>query len=176
MEQRSLAPGGAVQVSRRTILLGAGGLTAAALWTVAGPASPARAAAPTTPADVITLAKSCEGNTLAQMNAIWSSTYDTSADWCATFVSWCLRGTGTGFSRSSSAFYKLCTPVSAANVRQGDVVWYYDAGHIGLVRSHSDGHIRTVEGNAGTGTASTNHVKLYTDPWSSAVKYARPKY
>jgi len=179
MEQRLLASGDVTQVSRRTLILGAGGFTAAAIWTMAGPASSARAAAPTTPADVITEAKSYEGNTLAQMNAIWSSKYDTSADWCATFVSWCLRGTDTGFSRGSSDFYQLCTPVSAANVRQGDVVWYYNAGHIGLVRSHSDGHIRTVEGNTiknGGGTTATNHVNLYTDPWSTAVKYARPKY
>ena len=176
MEQRLLGTN-ATHLSRRGLLLGAGGLTAAAAWTVAGPLASARAAAPTTPSTVITEAKSYDGNTLAQMNAIWSSKYDTSGDWCAIFVSWCLRGTDTGFNPSASAFYKLCTPVSAANVRQGDIVWYYGAGHIGLVRSHSDGHIRTVEGNAGAGKIpSTSHVKMYTDPWDSAVKYARPKY
>lgn len=167
----------ATGLSRRELLLGAGGLGAAAAWTVAGPLASAHAAAPTTPSTVITAAKSYEGNTLSQMNAIWTSKYDTSGDWCAIFVSWCLRGTSTGFSASSQSFYQLCAPVSAANVRQGDVVWYYNAGHIGLVRSHSDGHIRTVEGNAGAGaTPFTSHVKLYEDPWSSAVKYARPKY
>ncbi|WP_344796253.1 CHAP domain-containing protein [Frondihabitans peucedani] len=165
-------------LSRRSLLVGAGGLSLATIVALSGPAERAHAAAPTTPSDVITLAKSYEGNNLAQMNAIWTSKYDTSADWCATFVSWCLRGTDTGFSRSSEAFYDLCTPVSAANVRQGDIVWYYGVGHIGLVRSHSDGHIRTVEGNAGTGNASTNHVKLYEDPWDTTgrYKFARPKY
>lgn len=167
----------AAGMTRRGLLLGAGGLGAAAAWTVAGPLASAQAAAPTTPAAVITEAKSYNGNSLSQMNAIWSSKYDTSGDWCAIFVSWCLRGTGTGFSPSSKSFYALCTPVSAANVRQGDIVWYYGAGHIGLVRSHSDGLIRTVEGNAGANkTPFTSMVKEYDNPWDSAVKYARPRY
>ncbi|WIE55661.1 CHAP domain-containing protein [Curtobacterium sp. MCBD17_003] len=165
-------------LSRRSLLIGAGGVSLAAVAAVAGPASMASAAAPTTPSAVITEAKSYTGNSLAQMNAIWSSKYKTSGDWCAIFVSWCLRGTDTGFSPRASDFYKLCTPVSAANVRQGDIIWYYGVGHIGLVRSHSDGHIRTVEGNVGSGNASTNHVKIYEDPWdtSGQYKFARPKY
>jgi hypothetical protein len=177
MEQKNPAVN-ASGLSRRGLLLGAGGLGAAAAWTVAGPLASAHAAAPTTPSAVITEAKSYEGNTLSQMNAIWSSKYDTSGDWCAIFVSWCLRGTDTGFNTFAKGFYDLCTPVSAANVRQGDVVYYPDYGHVGLVRSHSDGHIRTVEGNVGPAgtTARTSHVKLYPDPWDSPAKFARPKY
>lgn len=165
-------------LSRRSLLLGAGGLSLATIVALSGPSERAHAATPTTPADVITEAKSYVGNDLATMNTIWSSKYKTSGDWCAIFVSWCLRGTDTGFNPSAEHFYDLCTPVSSANVRQGDIVWYYGVGHIGLVRSHSDGHIRTVEGNAGTGNASTNHVKIYEDPWDTTGKYkfARPKY
>jgi hypothetical protein len=156
------------------VLLGVGGLSLAAVAALSGPAEKAHAAAPTTPADVITLAKSYNLKTRAQMDAIWSSKYINGGDqWCALFVSWCLRGTDTGFNASSEKFYNLCTPVSVANVRQGDIIWYYEPGHIGLVRSHSDGHIRTVEGNAGSG----HTVKEYEDPWEpSSYKFARPKY
>jgi hypothetical protein len=176
MEQTNPAVN-ATGLSRRGLLLGAGGLGAAAAWTVAGPLASAQAAAPSTPAAVITEAKSYNTYSLAKMNSIWSSKYDTEGDWCSIFVSWCLRGTKTGFSTQAHVFYALCTPVSAANVKQGDIVWYYVKGHIGLVRSHSDGHIRTVEGNAGANkTPSTSEVKEYPDPWNAAVKYARPKY
>lgn len=160
-------------LSRRSLFLGAGGLLLVGVSSMAM-AEPAFAASPQTPAEVVAEAKTFIGKTRAQMNAIWSSSYDTNGEWCAAFVSYVLRGTDTINSKSSSALYNSLPHTT--NPRKGDLVYYYNAGHIGLVTYVSGSVIHTLEGNAGTQGAALNKVKTYSAPWSSAVKYCRPAY
>jgi hypothetical protein len=164
-------PNGAL--SRRSLFLGTGALAFIGATTLIT-AEPAFAAAPQTPHAVIVAAKKFEGKTRAQMNKIWSSKYDTQGEWCAIFASYALRGTDTKFNASASGLFKSLKETK--NPRQGDLIWYYNAGHIGLVTYVKGSTIHTLEGNAGTAGAAKNKVKLYNKPWSTAVRYCRPKY
>jgi hypothetical protein len=167
-------------LSRRSLIVGSGGLAlvgAATLLT----ASPAFAASASDGklTDVIAAAKSYVGKDLAQMNKIWSSSYKTEGDWCAIFASWLTRGTNVKKNASSKGLYGELPHHSTP--KAGDIIYYRGAettGHVGLVIKVTKGVAETIEGNAGTGTAKTNHVKHYLKPWapSEVVGYARPTY
>lgn len=166
-------------LSRRTFLGGSAAvLSAFALAEFAG--DPARAQeVPTTPEAVAQLALSTVGLTLDELQAgpmsdgPWGRYR---GEWCAVYATWLLRGTGAEFTDSSFAAYTgaAAHPIEPA---VGDLIYYPDPGHIGLVVDIVEGIPVSVEGN-GPGNTPWNEtvVNHLRRPWTGGYLFARPAW
>jgi hypothetical protein len=140
-------------------------------------AQPAHAAAaPVTGAGVAALALSLQGKTLAQLQSqfmLEGSWHTYQGDWCAVFASWLTRGGGVPYTTTASLLYSRGTPVSTPAV--GDIVHYYNNGHVGVVVDVINGVARTVEGNTKTHPWPQATVNSFKPPWA-VVRFSRPHY
>lgn len=161
------------------MVLGAAGLAALATFgspLVVAP-SPAAATNPVTANGVIQLAKSLVGLKWSELKATaifdppWAS-YNN--EWCAAFTSWLLHSVGAGSyqtfaSGQFAAFPEVSSPLP------GDIIYYPDPGHVGIITS-IDGGIRTLEGNVpGSLPWTQTWVKEFPNPWTS-YRICRPPY
>ena len=119
---------------------------------------------------------------------LWYYGKDTSAAWCAIFVSWCANqaGVSTGvipkmaYVPSITSWYKSKGTFHAKKTlpKKGDLIIYAGSSHIGIVTedvTSTNGYVSTIEGN--TGNDEAKYRKNYMKWNSSNIKgYCSPAY
>lgn len=111
--------------------------------------------------------------------------------WCDMFVSWCADQAGElaavgkyAYVPSHVNFFKGKNQYFARGAktpRKGDIIFFRDASHVGLVEYVSGGYVHTVEGNASGSTGLTPNGgavvrKSYSLASTYVMGYGRPAY
>ena len=111
--------------------------------------------------------------------------------WCDMFVSWCAHQAGEEAAVGRFAyvpyhvawFRKQGTYFArgADTPRPGDVIFFRDASHVGLVEEVSGGYVTTIEGNTSGGSTLVSNgggvfEKRYPLTSSYIMGYGRPAY
>lgn len=112
------------------------------------------------------------------------NTYGHYYDWCAMFVAWCARQANIPTSIISNAAYAsasntiycfnnlVFTSREDATPQKGDLIFFGDWDHVGIVYEVSNGYVTTVEGNA-----SEQVKKITYSLNNTSIKgYGRPDY
>lgn len=111
--------------------------------------------------------------------------FDYNYEWCAVFVCWCARKAGikkdiipystfADPNKFKGKYYKR----GKIKPQTGDLIFYGNKTHVGIVTSCKDGYVNTIEGNTasdkqGNGYVASHKYKL-TNTW--IMGYVRPNY
>lgn len=105
-------------------------------------------------------------------------------EWCAVFVCWCARKAGIDKNiipystfadpnKFKGKYYKR----GKVTPKTGDIIFFGNKTHVGLVTSSKDGYVYTIEGNTAckqdNGYVATHKFRL-SDSW--IMGYVRPSY
>jgi hypothetical protein len=165
-------------LSRRVVLAGGGlAMLTALIGADVLHASPAFASTPpANAAAAAALAKSYHGYARTTLTPIFDdapwTAYGEGNPWCAWFASWFMRVAGVGYQTYASAVYNAGSPVSTPAV--GDVCYYPDDGHVGMVVEVVGGVARVVEGNAGDAPGIVKYRP--NGPYTSNHLFSRPAW
>ncbi len=108
--------------------------------------------------------------------------------WCDMFVSWCADQAGEyeavgkfSYCPSHVQFFKGRGEWYATNGQKGDIIFFGDADHVGIVEYVSGGYVHTIEGNTSGASglvANGGGVcrKSYSVNSNYIMGYGRPKY
>lgn len=110
--------------------------------------------------------------------------------WCDMFVSWCADQAGESaavgkyaYCPSHVQFFKgkgQWFAKGAKTPQRGDIIFFGDADHVGIVESVSGGYVHTIEGNTRATGYSTNGGGVYRKSYPLASEYimgyGRPSY
>ena len=115
----------------------------------------------------------------------WMYGRNASEPWCASFVSWCFRGTGlvpkTASCLNMLEYFERKGQI-VKNPQIGDIVFFkYSTNsrrtnHVGIVVSVSGNIINTIEGNTSTTSQDNGGCVMQRNRHSNIVAYARPLY
>ena len=113
------------------------------------------------------------------------------AEWCDMFVSWCGAQAGEGAAVGKFAYCPSHVNwfksqgrwfnKSARTPQPGDIIFFGDADHVGLVEYVSGNYVHTIEGNTRSGTTLVAngggvYQKYYPLDSSYIMGYGRPGY
>jgi len=113
---------------------------------------------------------------------VWGGSNPNTSFDCSGFVSWVLTQSGvcnTG-RLGAQGLYNISTPVSSANARPGDLIFFdWDDGgqdgssdHVGIVEKVENGRVYTVEGNSGDSVRQNSYPVGYYEIYG----YGTPAY
>ena len=111
--------------------------------------------------------------------------------WCDAFVSWCANQAGeleavgkycycpshVNFFKNQNRWFNK----GAVTPQAGDIIFFGDADHVGIVEYAANGYVHTIEGNTSSGTTLVAngggvHQKYYPLTSSYIMGYGRPNY
>lgn len=115
----------------------------------------------------------------------WMYGRNASEPWCASFVSWCFKGTGL-VPKTASCLNMLEWFERRGQIvkepRPGDIVFFHYStnarrtNHVGIVIGIDGKIIRTVEGNTSVSSNDNGGCVMERRRNKNIVAYARPKY
>lgn len=106
-------------------------------------------------------------------------------EWCAAFISWCARKANISkdiipkaFTASPKFFYGTYYSRGKIVPKTGDIIFYGNSSHVGIVEKSENGYVYTIEGNTsvdsgGSGYVDTHKYKLTN---TYIMGYVRPNY
>ena len=106
-------------------------------------------------------------------------------EWCAAFISWCARKANiskdivpTAFTASPKYFKGKYYNRGAVVPRAGDIIFYGNSSHVGIVEKSENGYVYTIEGNTSTDSGGSGYVDTHKYKLTNTyiMGYKRPNY
>lgn len=106
-------------------------------------------------------------------------------EWCAVFISWCARKANISdnivpYATTASPKYFKGKYYSRGTIvpKTGDLIFYGNSQHVGIVDKSENGYVYTIEGNTSVDSGGSGYVdtKKYKLTDSYIMGYVRPNY